>query len=116
MTYPLVEVVWEDAVTDLAGWHSLEDLLKVEPTLISSIGYLLLDDVAGYLILIGACSGTDDDWEGGGRQIIPRAMVRAVRRLKDEGKEQAVVNVTGDPARARMWGRSGRSKSDKSDT
>lgn len=39
----LYEIRWLDAYEESAGWHSIEDALKMRPKPVLSVGYLLLE-------------------------------------------------------------------------
>jgi len=76
MKYPLVKVTFEDVVTN-PGWHSFP--VKFHPTIATIVGYILHSD-RKHIVL---ASGFVDD-EYGDQTVIPRGLVRSVKRLKDK--------------------------------
>lgn len=79
-TYPLVEVVWDDAAALTHGWKSKEEFEKesIVPELMISVGFLL-KETADHIII-----AMDVDRDGGSNQRsqIPRAMIKLVKVLR----------------------------------
>ncbi len=48
----MYEVRWLDAYEESAGWHSIEDALKMRPKPVKSVGYVI-DETEDYIILAG---------------------------------------------------------------
>jgi len=48
----IVVIEWVDAYEESAGWHSIEDALKMRPKPVNSLGYIL-KETEDYIILAG---------------------------------------------------------------
>jgi hypothetical protein len=76
---PVVEVTWDDCLLLTGGWETHAAAMRMRSRISQrSIGYVLADDKDG-IVLAAALS------QGGnvfGTQIIPRAQVRKVRRIR----------------------------------
>jgi len=48
----IVVIEWVDAYEESAGWHSIEDALKMRPKPVNSVGYIL-KETEDYIILAG---------------------------------------------------------------
>lgn len=74
---PRVEIVWRDIV-ESAGWTSRDDVMKVEPEMCSSIGYLL--DITDDVVRI--VSSTVNASKESNYQVLPRGVVKSIHRLR----------------------------------
>jgi hypothetical protein len=87
-TFPLVEVVWDDAAAMTHGWKTKEEFDKesVIPELMLSVGFLIKETPDHIIIAM------DVDRDGGSNQRsqIPRSMVKKIKILRkaDEVKEK----------------------------
>lgn len=89
--YPIVEIVWEDITNHGKGWVAhLEIPQEVQPMLISSVGYLVLDtpDYVVYAADLSADGETND------RTQIPRANVKSIKVLRKVKVEKTPKDVS----------------------
>jgi hypothetical protein len=76
--YPLVEVVWVDAVaTATLEWSTIEEIMETQPASSRAVGYLLHTD-QHRTILTALVNETD----AAHAMIIPTRMVHTIRHLK----------------------------------
>ena len=73
MKYKIVELTWHDAWSD-SGWKRIEDLAD-RPLVCSSIGYLIRETTAGYLI----AGSIGEGGTFGSTAFRPRNMVKAIK-------------------------------------
>lgn len=92
--YNLYEVVWEDAYCDQLEWTDVEDLTKADQQLCFSVGYLVRYDER-FVVLIAAWGDGSDGEQGGNRQVIPRSMVREIRKLTYETGDSSASPTAG---------------------
>lgn len=75
--YPLVEVVWLDAVTHNA-WVDLNELMeKVSPSLTMTVAFLMKEDAEAYYM-----ASTYHEGESNAQITVPKGMVKSFRVLK----------------------------------
>ncbi len=80
--YKIVEVEWLDAQSGFSTPLTIEELEETEPYHTFSVGYLVKEDkekiVLGFMLF-----GEEmfKHW-----QLIPRGMIKKIRRIKDEKK------------------------------
>ena len=75
--FPLVEVWWDDATGCAQGWIDDRDL-KIEPTIVLTVGFLI-KDTEEYIII---ASDIDNQKMHNGRTQIPKGMVKVMKVLK----------------------------------
>jgi len=76
---PRVEIVWRDIV-ESAGWTDRADVMRVEPEVCTSIGYLL-DITDDTVRLISSVVGSKES----NYQVLPRGVVTGIYRLRRDG-------------------------------
>lgn len=76
--YPLVEVVWDDALGMRHGWREKGDVEDTDESIVISVGFLL-SKTKDHITL-----AMDADGDGGhnGRSRIPAGMVKSIRTLR----------------------------------
>lgn len=79
----MVEVVWLDTneVSD-STWQSKEDLIKCEPCIIDSLGYLILEN-DDYVIISADKDGKNEDDLFGRSQVIPKGVIKHIKYLQE---------------------------------
>jgi len=82
--FPVVEVIWEDAASDVQGWESEAE---VSIDIVMTIGFLIAESPAGLLIASTAC----EEKTHNSRMTIPRTMVKSMKYLR--GKPKVVKNA-----------------------
>ena len=75
--YPIVEIVWEDIEAQDGGWIK-PGHTDIVPCLMSSIGYLVLDNDQ-YVVY---ASDLAQDGTTNGRTQVPRANVKSIKVIK----------------------------------
>lgn len=87
MSYPLVEVKWEDAATS-HGWESPEEIRKDSDDEIAiTVGFLVRESQS----FIWIASTVDSEGNNNARIKIPRAMIRAQREISIHAKRTKKV-------------------------
>ena len=81
-TYPLIEVMWDDAATDAQGWEDPDELDGVKVDRVMTVGFLVKESEAGLLIASTVCA--EDTCNS--RITIPRKMVVSIRYLRGKPK------------------------------
>ena len=76
--YPIVEILWEDITSQENGWIKGAHQISIEPALVTSVGYLVVDD-PNYIVY---ASDLDQDGTTNGRTQIPRANVKQIRIMR----------------------------------
>lgn len=75
--YPIAEIIWEDIEAQDGGWIK-PGHAEIVPCLMSSIGYLVLDN-ADYVVY---ASDLAQDGTTNGRTQVPKANVKQVKIIK----------------------------------
>lgn len=78
MKRQLVEVTWSDAAMSEGAWTSTTDAARCGPVKVRTVGYVLHRDRETIVI----AGGLNDADQASGVAVIPRAMVRRIRRLR----------------------------------
>lgn len=80
---PMVQVVWLDTneVSD-STWQSKEDLIKCEPCIIDSLGYLILEN-DDFVIISADKDGKNEDDLFGRSQVIPKGIIKKIQHLQE---------------------------------
>jgi len=80
--YPLVEVWWDDAKEMPSGWIEAKEEIEIIPCIVLSIGFLVKETDEYIIIAI-------DTHDGGhnGRSQIPKGMVKKIKTLRKEDKD-----------------------------
>ena len=76
MTYPLVEISWDDAATS-HGWEAAEDL-ETEAEIATTIGFLV-KETSDHVVI---ASTIDANGNNNGRIQIPKRMIRKRRVIR----------------------------------
>jgi len=83
--YPLVEVIWDDATSLSQNWENKDEFAKkpLKPEIVLSVGFLVKES-DDYLVL---AMDTDSDGDHASRSQIPKGMVRKLKILRKEDKD-----------------------------
>lgn len=81
--WPLEFVKWVDAKVSNLAWEDLNDLMKEEPAICASVGWVVKDtDTCLTLVASVVVDDPEDDSTIGVWQIIPKSWVVERRQLK----------------------------------
>lgn len=75
-SYPMVEVVWDDATELKPGWD--DELEEITPALALSVGFLI-SDTKDHIVI---AQDIDEQGHHNGRSQIPRGMVKTIKVLR----------------------------------
>lgn len=89
--YPIAEIIWEDIEAQDGGWIK-PGHAEIVPCLMSSIGYLVLDN-ADYVVY---ASDLAQDGTTNGRTQVPKTNVKSVRIIKKVPQPRKKKSVPQD--------------------
>jgi len=80
--FPLVEVIWLDAITDPQGWEDVETMEAVAAAEVLTVGFLVKESASAWLVASTVC----EEKTCNSRITIPKGMVKSLRYLRGKPK------------------------------
>ncbi len=84
-TYPLVEVIWDDAASNSESWVNVKDI--TEPEQVITVGYLVKKTKTSLTVAASVSNEELHEDIVGNTMTIPRGMIVSFRELKVSTKE-----------------------------